>query len=134
MATIALLVVLMLLLLLNVMKSNDALTWGIYGVFAIISVVLIILLVIKRLIPALRGDIALELNGEGIVDYVRNITINWADIKEINLQPGRSSSNIVVELQWESDYGQRISISLRWIKGKDAGIFETMRACFEAAA
>lgn len=134
MATIAVTVILMLLLLINVIKANDTFTWAIYGVFASISVALVILLVVKRLIPALKGDVALELNEEGIIDYVRNIVINWQDIKDIDLQPGRSSSTIVVEMQWESDYGQRISISLRWIKGKDADIFETMRSYFETAA
>jgi hypothetical protein len=92
---------------------------------------LITLLIIKRLIPALKGDIALEVSNEGIVDYIRNVSIAWDDIKEISLIRGRSASTMRVDLKWESDYGNQIAIPLRWVKGKDTEIFNTVLACFE---
>lgn len=124
----------MLLLFLNVLKVNDRFTWILYAICSLIFLSLLILLVVKRLIPSLKGAIALELNEEGIVDYIRNITINWHDIKEISILPGRSSSSIIIEMKWESDHGRTISISLRWVKGRDAEIFNTAQRYFLAAA
>lgn len=87
----------------------------------------------KRLIPAINGDIALQLDDEGISDYIRGISIDWKDIKEINLVRGRSASMMQIDLKFESDYGSRLSIPLRWVKGKDDEIYETTLAYFEQA-
>ena len=38
-----------------------------------------------------------------------------------------------IDLKWESDYGKQIGILLRWVKGKDAEIYETALAYFEQA-
>ena len=103
------------------------------GVCAVIFLFLVTLLTIKRLIPALKGEIALELNEQCVIDYIRNITIDWKDIKDINLKGGRSASIILIELKWESDYGSQIAIPLRWVKGKDAEIYETVMTYFEQA-
>lgn len=39
----------------------------------------------KYLIPALRGEIALELNNEGIIDYIKNRKFYWKEINSIDL-------------------------------------------------
>lgn len=85
----------------------------------------------KRLIPALRNQVALELNEEGITDYLRNIVIEWADVKDINLERGRNFSKMIIDLKHETDYGSQIAISLRWVQGKDLEICETTMAYFE---
>lgn len=124
--TILLMLLLMLLLLRNVIKANVLLTWVIFGFFAAIFVFMLGLLFVKRLVPAVKGNIAMELNEEVLIDYIRNITINWNDIRDIKLIRGRSASTIRVDLKWESDYGSQISIPLRWIKGKDADIYKVV--------
>jgi hypothetical protein len=129
--TIAIMILLMLLLLKNVIGANTALTWIVFAVCALIFLFLITLLVIKRLIPAIKGNIALELDEEGINDYIRDVSIAWKDIREITLIRGRSASIMQINLKWESDYGSRIAIPLRWVKGKDDEIFKTALAYFE---
>lgn len=123
----------MLLLLSNVIKANSTVGWVLYGFFALMFIAIILLLVIKRLIPALRGEVALELNEQGIVDYIRNVTIDWKDIQEITLRRGRSASTMQVVIKWESDYGKQLSIPLRWIKGKDDDIYNAVLYYFEQA-
>ena len=91
----------------------------------------LIFILIKRLIPALRNEVALELNEQGITDYTRNIVIEWPDVKDINLERGRNFSKMVIDLKEETDYGKQIAISLRWIAGKDYEICETAMAYFE---
>ncbi|HEY2581855.1 MAG TPA: hypothetical protein VGI43_08615, partial [Mucilaginibacter sp.] len=59
-----------------------------------------------------------------------DVSIGWKDIKEIKLIRGRSASTMQINLKWESDYGSRIAIPLRWIKGKDDEIYETVLAHF----
>ena len=130
-ATIALMLILMLLLLSNVIKTNSSIAWTVYGLCVLIFIPLAVLLVMKRLIPALKGEIALELNQQGIVDYIRNVTIDWIDIQRISLRRGRSAATMRVMIKWESDYGKEISIPLRWVRGKDNDIYKNVLAYFE---
>lgn len=107
------------------------LSWMIIVVADLVFLALLLFVLIKRLIPALKNEIALELNEEGIVDYIRNIVIEWGDVREINLEMGRNSSKMVIDLKEETDYGKQIAIPLRWVAGKDLEICETTQAYFE---
>ena len=129
--SIVLMIILMLLLLSNVIGANTVLIWAVFGFCALISLFLLTILIAKRLIPALKGDIALALDDEGINDYIRDISIEWKDIEKIELIRSRSASIMRIDLKWESDYGKQIAISLRWVKGKDAEIYDTVMAYFE---
>jgi hypothetical protein len=106
-------------------------SWVILMIADLIFLSLFIFVLIKRLIPALRNDIALELNEEGIIDYTRNIVIEWPDVKNIDMQMGRNFSKMLIDLKQETDYGQQIAISLSWVEGKDLEICETTQAYFE---
>ena len=106
-------------------------SWIILTIADLIFLSLFFFILIKRLIPALRNDIALELSEEGIIDYTRNIVIEWPDVKNIDMQMGRTSSKMLIDLKQETDYGQQIAISLRWVEGKDLEICETTQAYFE---
>jgi len=123
--------VLMLLLLRSVLVVNSSSLWLVYGFCGLVFVSLGVVIVRKRLLPALNGDIALQLDNEGISDYIRDVSIEWQDIKEISLVRGRSASIMKIELKFESDYGSQLAIPLRWIKGKDDEIYETTMAYFE---
>ena|ERR1700761_1742402 len=127
-----LLILILMLLLLNTAINADSLAgWIIYGIFAFVFLFLLISLVIKRFIPAVKGDIVLELDEYGLNDYTKNVCINWIDIKNITLVNGRSASSIRIELKWESDYGNFLTIPLRWVKGKDADIFAAVMSFYK---
>lgn len=130
-ANIVIMLLLMLMLFLNVMKTNTLVTWLIFAAFALIFIFMVSLLITKRLVPALKGKIALELNDDVLIDYIRNITINWTDIKAIKRLRGRSASTLIIDLKWESDYGSQIAVPLRWVKGKDTEIYDNVLAYFE---
>ncbi len=121
----------MLLLLVNVIGTNSTPAWSIYGIFSLVFLSALIMVVVKRLVPALKGDISLEVDEEGINDYIRDVSISWKDIKGINLVRGRSASIMQIDLKWESDYGSQISIPLRWVKGKDDEIYASTLTFFE---
>jgi hypothetical protein len=107
------------------------LSWIILAFANLIFLALLIYILVTRLIPALKNRVALELNEEGINDYIRNIVIEWADVKDINLESGRNSAKMVIDLKQETEYGTQIAIPLRWIAGKDLEICETTVAYFE---
>ena len=121
----------MYLLFSNAGAPVDIVALAVYGFFSLVFLSTLALLVVKRLIPALKGDIALELDDDGINDYMRNISINWNDINDITLITGRSASIMQIDLKWESDYGKQLIIPLRWVKGKDDEIYQTVMTCFE---
>lgn len=127
-ATFVVMLVLMLLLFQNVAASNSNAAWLIYGVFVLVFVAISILLIVKRLLPAAQGKTALELNETCIIDYLRNITVDWKDVKSIEFIRGRSSSLIQLNLKWVSDYGSEIAIPLRFVKGKDDEIYSQVQA------
>jgi hypothetical protein len=128
--TILLMLILMWLLFSNARAANSTISWAVYGICALLFISLLSLLVIKRLIPALKGDIALELDAEDISDYIRDISVNWIDIEDISLIPGRSASMLRIDLKWESEYGKQINLPLRWVKGKDTDIYDMALAYF----
>jgi hypothetical protein len=119
--------------------NNFRFAWEHGQVFVWIAIVLANLVFIlfflyilfKRMIPALRNQVALELSEEGINDYQRGIIIEWPDVKDISQEYGRSYSKLVVDLKHETDYGRQIAISLRWVAGKDKEICETAMAYWE---
>jgi hypothetical protein len=88
-------------------------------------------MLITRLIPALKNKVALELNEQGITDYMRNIVIEWRDVQDINMEQGRNFSKMVIGLKEETEYGKQIAIPLRWIAGKDLEICQTTQAYLE---
>ncbi|MDF2433214.1 MAG: hypothetical protein JWP44_2845 [Mucilaginibacter sp.] len=128
---IVLMLVFLLMLLSNVIAAHNMAAWVIFGILGLAFGFMMVLLVTTRLIPAIKGDIALSLDQQGLSDYIRDVSIGWKDIKEISLVRGRSASSLRIDLKWESDYGSRIAIPLRWIKGKDQEIYETVLCYFE---
>ena len=107
------------------------LSWIIIAIADLVFFSLFTFVLLRRLVPALRNEVALELSNEGISDHIRNIIIEWADVKDINLERGRNFSKMVIDLKEETDYGKQIAISLRWVEGKDLEICETTVAYFE---
>jgi len=121
-ATFLVMLVLMLLLFSNVAASKSTVSWIIYGVFVLVFLLISALLLVKRILPAIQGKTALEFNNICLIDYLRNITVDWKDVKSIEFIRGRSSSILLLNLKWASDYGSEIAIPLRFVKGKDEDI------------
>jgi hypothetical protein len=130
-ASLLLMVIFISLLFVNVLTANSFVGWAVFSVFALAFLLMFVLVVVKRLIPALKGDIALQLDEDGISDYIRNISINWIDIEEISLVRGRSASSVRLGLKFVSDYGNLIIIPLRWVKGNDDDIYDTITAYYQ---
>ena len=90
-----------------------------------------VFILIKRFIPAAQGQIALELNEQGINDYIRNIVIDWSYVDNLALEYGRNAAKLIVSLNSETEYGTEVVIRLRWIQGRDQEIFDEAYAYFE---
>jgi hypothetical protein len=133
-AALAVMLVLILFMLKTCITSYlqiDMLGAGIFGVFILFVIAIMVLMIVTRLIPALKGEIALELDENGIKDYIRNIILDWKDIEDIGLKPGRSSAMLVLELKFDSDFGKQVFFSLRWVEGKDRDIYKIVLDYFD---
>jgi hypothetical protein len=103
--------------------SNDRFNLWLFGVVLTFTALMLLVVITKRLIPALKNEPILEFTQTELIDYLRNITINWQDIQTIELRRTRSARIMVVRLKWESDHGKDIAISLRWVAGNDLEIY-----------
>jgi len=107
------------------------LSWVLITLANLIFLLQFVYIFLKRFLPAVRNQVALELNEDGITDYTRNIVIEWTDVKNIDMQLGRNFSKMIIDLKQETDYGTQIAISLRWVAGRDIEICNTTQAYFE---
>lgn len=114
--------------------KHDILGTIIFGVFMLVFLAVMVLMIITRLVPAFKGEVALQLDNEGAKDYIRNIILDWKDVEDISLQPGRTSAMLIFELKFDSDFGKRVFVSLRWVEGRDQEIFETVINYFDEIA
>jgi hypothetical protein len=133
-AGIAVILIFMFLLLTTCIRNYNAhdITGAVvFGFFVLFVLAILILMIVTRLVPALKGEIALELDENGVKDYIRNIILDWKDVEDIALRPGRSSSMLIFELKFESDFGKRVFVSLRWVEGRDQELFNTVLAYFD---
>jgi hypothetical protein len=93
----------------------------IFGIFILVILIIMGIMIYARLIPALKGEVALELDNDGVKDYIRNIILDWKDVEDIGLRPGRSSAMLIFELKFDSDFGKRVAVGLRWVEGDASG-------------
>jgi hypothetical protein len=112
---------------------GDMIGTVLFGLFALLIGAVMVIMLVARLMPALKGQVALELDKTGAKDYVRDIMVDWKDVEDVYLRPGRISALLVFELKFESDYGKQIGISLRWVEGRDTEIFDRVVAYFDEA-
>jgi len=92
------------------------------------AALLLVFVINKYFIPALRGDIALEITINGITSYLHNISISWRDVDNIEVNGGRMADVLYIHFKHETDYGDYVRIPLQWITGDDDDIYETARA------
>jgi hypothetical protein len=135
-AGMAVLLIFICLLLTTTIRSylgHDILGTVIFGLFALVFIAVMGLMIVTRLIPAFKREVALELDENGVKDYIRNIILDWKDVEDIALKPGRSSAMLIFELKFESDFGKNVAISLRWVEGGENDIYNTVLAYFDEA-
>lgn len=111
--------------------AHDIVGTVIFGIFALLFLAVMGLMIVTRLMPAFKGDVALELDENGVKDYIRNIILDWKDVEDIALKPGRSSAMLIFELKFESDFGKSVAISLRWVEGTEMEIYNTVLNYFD---
>jgi hypothetical protein len=135
-AGMAVLLIFICLLLTTTIRNylgHDILGTVIFGLFALVFIAVMGLMIVTRLIPAFKREVALELDENGIKDYIRNIILDWKDVEDIALKPGRSSAMLIFELKFESDFGKTVAVSLRWVEGSENDIYDTVLAYFDEA-
>jgi len=114
----------------NAYLAGHTVSWVVTALADLVFTAQLVYVLITRLIPALKGDTALEFNNDGIADYIRKIEIDWKDVKDINFEQSRKAK-MVIDLKEETDYGRQIAISLKWVAGNDKEICETAMAYLE---
>lgn len=130
-ATLAVMVLLVAIIFRSSWSDSTLFTRLVLGFCALIFLSLSTVMVTKRLWPALKGNVALQIDDEGICDFVKEISIEWKYVKDVRLIRGTSASIIRVDLNWETDHGGQIAIYLRWVGGRDEEIYETICAYFK---
>ncbi|MEO6849359.1 MAG: hypothetical protein ABI203_00335 [Mucilaginibacter sp.] len=94
--------------------------------FDFLFFVLLSYIIIKQLLPAFKGKIALEINSTGIISFAKNVTIGWSDIERIEFQnPAKASASLYITFKFETDHGNDIRIPLGFVRGVDSKIYET---------
>jgi len=114
--------------LLKFVEANDVKDYMLIAAFDVVFIVMGLIVVIKYIISALQGRIALELNDEELISYMRDVSIPWKDIEDIDLRRGKSSSSLYITFKVETDHGSHIRIPLQFVMGKDEDIYETVKA------
>ncbi|WP_461464197.1 hypothetical protein [Mucilaginibacter sp.] len=114
--------------LLKFVEASDVKDYMLIVAFDVTFIVMAVIVVVKYTIPAILGQIALELNNEELVSYMRNVSIPWNDIEDIDLRSGKSSSSLYITFKVETDHGSHIRIPLQFVMGKDEDIYETVKA------
>ena len=97
--------------------------------FALVAMALFVL--IKFVIPAAQGKIALALDAEGIISYARKVTIPWSDIKDIDTRSSKTQTSLYITFKSETDHGSHIRIPLGYVKGDDEYIYTTVKDYFK---
>lgn len=93
-----------------------------------IAALILVFVINKYFLPALRGDIALEINVNGITSYLHNLEISWRDVDNIEVKSGRAADVLYIYFKHETDHGDYVRIPLQWITGNDDDIYETAKA------
>jgi hypothetical protein len=84
----------------------------------------LIYLIVKTLIPAFTGKAALELNKDSLIYYLSNFTLNWKDVKKIELQSGSGTWKILFVTFKNGDNAR---LPLIFVAGRGSSIYEAIK-------
>ena len=99
-STVVLLSILFFIFLFRTFQFNDPRQVQVILFFDIFFFLLIGFVLLKYVIPAARGKIALELNENNIIDSVRHRVVNWENVQDVTYTKlwGTFTAGIVVHL------------------------------------
>ncbi len=103
-------------------KEFDTFALGFTFILELILLPPLIYVVIKGLIPALMGEIALEINSTGIVSRMKNTVIEWDNIEYIDVT-GTNAMSLLIKFKWETGKRKSIRIPLQLVKGNAYDIY-----------
>ena len=150
-STTFLLSLLLFVMLYRLAELEDPRQIRIIQFFIAFLLVIVLVVVLKYLIPALKGKVAIELNDQGIVDNIRNATVHWKNIEQIRLVTFKQfyGRGIAIDLisdkaylvdkgSWRkiflkmNDWSFRtpLVIPLQFFTGDNSKIFETIESYF----
>ncbi|MBZ5858365.1 STM3941 family protein [Flavihumibacter profundi] len=153
--TLSMLSIVLFIFVIRTFQLSDPEEIAIMRYFDIFMIVLIIVVCIKYFIPAIKGQIALELNKDCLVDNIRNRKVYWSNVQNVRqVNFSRSfSSGIAIDLidkdafysdqnMWQKllgrfsnfSYNTPFIIPLQYISGDNTVIFETLKKYFEVRA
>ena len=107
--------------------ANDAKIWIVVGLLELLACTLVYYSCQICLLPAIRREIALELDDEKLQFYITDRTIYWKDVAEIFEDFGDQSPSIRFELVDGSD---DIRIGTKYIRGSNKKIYNTIQEYF----
>ncbi|MDB4924689.1 MAG: hypothetical protein JWR23_745 [Mucilaginibacter sp.] len=110
---------------------GDFVNWGLILFVDLLLIAMFVYLFVKYFIPAFQNKIALEINSEEIISYIKDVSIKWSDVKEVTTVSGRYSSSLYIKFKYETDHGDSIRIGLQYIKGDNEKIYDTAILYFE---
>jgi hypothetical protein len=117
--------------ILKFVKTHDTAGIIFFGLIVFIQTIFLIIITVRYSIPAIRGKVALEINQQGIIDYTRNIIIEWADISDLRMGENRGSSTIYFYFKLSNDSEDYIRTRLMWVEGDDLEIYGVIEANLE---
>jgi hypothetical protein len=110
---------------------------------------MLIYFILKVLAPAIKGQIALELNNDEIVDIVSKRTVRWDNVQNIRQVNFKNSSGIAIDLVDKEEftidksfmqkvrcflansfYNTPMIIALQYISGSNSEILQIMKDYF----
>jgi hypothetical protein len=118
--------------LLGFVAIKDLVSASLIGGFDFALLAIALFVMIRFAIPAAQGKIALALDAEGIINYARNVTIPWGEIKDIDLRSSKTQSSLYITFKWETDHGAYIRVPLGYVKGDDEAIYAAVKEYFAA--
>jgi hypothetical protein len=95
--------------------------------FVIISVAFLAYFYYKYLAPILSGKIALQLDEEKLTFPITKRTIYWKNVADIRLENYKNLNTMYFTML---DGGKDIVISLNWIKGDNADLYNAIVAFY----
>lgn len=107
-----------ILYFINIYDSTD---WQLILLFDFGFLMILSYLVVKRLIPALKNETALEINCSGIISATKNAKICWVDIEDVQLGTTGRTSTYFLQIKYKKN------VKIKLLKFNYCGFWATIK-------
>lgn len=114
---------------LTILFASDGLIF--FGLIFFLEVAFLIFITIKYSIPAIKGKVALEINQQGIIDYTRNIIVEWIDMSDLRMEEIKGIATIHLYFKVANKADDYTRIRLQWVDGSALEIYGIIEANME---